>query len=249
MDEPQTSYILAFDTSIPKGRCSVLCSSGTAEEEALLSGEVRISKALLPQVEQLLHSRNIHADMIQAIGVSIGPGTFTGLRVGLSCAKGLSLGWGCPLYGFSSLEVMAMAALLLAMRAGRSLPDYILPYRDARHGELFTALFQVSRNPESPRGNALSRIREDKIITQEELRPPEDGHTLLTGIKAELPQTFSLGVSGGTIGHSEIDSSAVATAWLTHRALRDQTPAHSANISLNYCRKSQAQTKWPDPQG
>ena len=248
MDKPQTFYILAFDTSIPKGRCSVLCSSGTAEEVSL-SEEIRISRALLPQVEQLLHSRNIRADMIQAIGVSIGPGTFTGLRVGLSCAKGLSLGWGCPLYGFSSLEVMAMAALLNEIRAGRSLPDYILPYRDARHGELFTALFQVAGNQESSTGNALTRVREDEIIAPEEFRTPEDGYTLITGKKAELPQTLSLGVAGGAIGHSEIDSSAVAAAWLTHRALQSQTPAHGADISLNYCRKSQAQTKWPDPQG
>ena len=248
MDETKTSYILAFDTSIPKGKCAVLCPNGN-EEEVLLSEEIRISKTLLPQVEQLLNSRNIDKNMIQAIGVSVGPGAFTGLRVGLSCAKGLSLGLGCPLYGFSSLETMAMAALLNEMRAGCSLPDYILPYRDARYGELFTALFEVSRNPELPWGNVLSRIQEDEIIAQDEFQPPEDGHTLLTGQNAELPQTFAPVISKGTARHHEIDASAVATAWLAHGATQNQTPPHSANISLNYCRKSQAQTKWPDPQG
>ena len=248
MDEPKTPYILAFDTSISKGKCSVLCSTGAAEE-VLLSEESRISRTLLPQVEQLLDSRNIAANMIQAIGVSIGPGTFTGLRVGLSCAKGLSLGLGCPLYGFSSLETMAMATLLREMQTSQSLPDYILPYRNARYGELFTALFQVTKSPESPRGSTLLRVREDEITTQEELRPPEDGHTLLTGIKAELPETFAIGVSKGSIAHNHIDSSAVATAWLTHAALQNQTPLYSDNISLNYCRKSQAQSKWPDTQG
>ena len=246
MDEPR--YILAFDTSTPKGKCSFLCSTGTTEEETLLSVDVRISKTLLPQVKQLLSSRNLRADMIQAIGVSIGPGTFTGLRVGLSCAKGLSLGWGCPLYGFSSLEALATAALLDEMRAGHSLPDYILPYRDARYGELFTGLFQVSANSQSSKGNALSRLREDEIIAPAELRLPEDGDTLLAGKKEELPQNFALETSQRTIRHHEVDSSAIATAWLTHRALESRTPPHSANISLNYCRKSQAQTKWSDPQ-
>ena len=132
MDE--SSYILAFDTSTSNGRCSLLCSTDTAGEEALLSEEIRISKTLLPHVDQLLDSRNVHPGMIQAIGVSIGPGTFTGLRVGLSCAKGLSLGLGCPLYGFSSLEIMATAVVLHEIRMGRRLPDYILPYRDARYG-------------------------------------------------------------------------------------------------------------------
>ncbi|MCY4383460.1 MAG: tRNA (adenosine(37)-N6)-threonylcarbamoyltransferase complex dimerization subunit type 1 TsaB [Nitrospinae bacterium] len=247
MDDPR--YILALDTSTPRGRCSLLCSTGSTEEEALLSGEVRISRTLLPHVEQLLNSRNIPADMIQAVGVSIGPGTFTGLRVGLSCAKGLSLGWGCPLYGFSSLEIMAMAALLNEMRTGRNLPDYILPYRDARYGELFTALFQVSGNPESSRGNPLSRVREDEIIAPVEFRLPEDGDTLLAGQKEELPESLAIGASQGALRHHDIDSSAVATAWLTHKALESRTPPHSANISLNYCRKSQAQTKWADPKG
>lgn len=248
MDKTKPSYILAFDTSIPKGKCSLLCPNGT-EEEVLLSEEIRISKTLLPQVEQLLDSRNIDTKMIQAIGVSIGPGTFTGLRVGLSCAKGLSFGWGCPLYGFSSLETMATAALLNEIRTGRSLPDYIIPYRDARYGELFTSLFQISGNPKSSRGNALSRIREDEIITPDEFRPPKDGDTLLTGKKEELPESFAFGVSQGAIRHYEVDSSAIATAWLTRKALQSQALPHSDNISLNYCRKSQAQTKWSDPQG
>lgn len=247
MDEAR--YILALDTSIPKGRCSLLCVTGAAEEEALLSEEVRISKTLLPQVEQLLGSRNICADMIQAIGVSIGPGTFTGLRVGLSCAKGFSLGWGCPLYGFSSLEIMAMAALLNETRTGHSLPDYILPYRDARHEELFTALFKVSNNTESSTGITLLRVQEDKIIATEKLCPPEEGDTLLAGEKERLPDSFDFGSSQGKIRHHEVDSSAAATAWLTHKALQSQTPPDSANISLNYCRKSQAQTKWADPKG
>ena len=242
-------YILAFDTSTPKGKCSLLSSTGTAEEETPLSGEVRISKTLLPQVEHLLGSRNIRADKIQAIGVSIGPGTFTGLRVGLACAKGLSMGWGCPLYGFSSLEIIAMAALFNEMRDGRSLPDFILPYRDAGYGGLFTALFQVSGNTESSTENTLFRLREDEIITPQELRPPDDGNTLLAGEKKGLPESFVFRASQGSRIHHEVDTSATATAWLTHRALQMQTPPHSNDISLNYCRKSQAQTKWPDPQG
>ena len=248
MDESQSSYILALDTSIPKGKCSVLCSDGT-REEVLLSEEIRISKTLLPQVQHLLDTRNIFATQIHAIGVSIGPGTFTGLRVGLSCAKGLSLGLGCPLYGFSSLEIIAMAALLNETRAGHNVPDYILPYRDARYGELFAALFKVSKNSLSLTGNALSRVLEDEIIAPEELRLPEDGDTLLAGKKEELPESFALRTSQGTVRRHEVNSSAIATAWLTHIALQSRTPPDSANISLNYCRKSQAQTKWSETQG
>ncbi len=247
MDEPR--YILAFDTSLSKGRCSLFCPAEEAEEEALLSEEIRISRTLLPQVEQILKSRNIRAHMIQAIGVSIGPGTFTGLRVGLSSAEGLSLGWDCPLYGFSSLEIMAMATLQNAIRTTQNLPDYILPYRDARYGELFTALFQVTADPVSSLGFTLTRVREDEVISLEEFCPPAEGDTLLTGRKEELPENIAFAASHESGSHHEMDCSAAATAWLTYNALQNRSHPNSTDISLNYCRKSQAQTKWPERQG
>ena len=69
-------YILAFDTSTPKGRCSFLYSTGTTEEETLLSGDVRISKTLLPQVKQLLSSRNLRADIDSGHRGEHRPGNF-----------------------------------------------------------------------------------------------------------------------------------------------------------------------------
>ena len=247
MDE--TGYILAFDTSTPNGRCSLLRPAEAAGEEAFLPGEVRISRTLLPRVEQILGARNARAETIRAIGVSIGPGTFTGLRVGLSCAKGLALGWGRPLYGFSSLEIMATAALKNELRAGRNPPDYVLPYRDARYGEFFTALFRVAASAESPWGFALTRVREDETVAPDAFRLPEDGDTLLAGRKEELPGGLSSPASPKPGGHQEVECSAAAAAWLTCNALRNPAQAPGGDVSLNYCRKSQAQTKWAAPEG
>ncbi len=244
----QTSYIMSFDTSTPSGKCALLSATGNAEE-ALLTEEIRISKTLLPQIAALLNSKNISPGTIQAIGVSIGPGTFTGLRVGLSCAKGLSLGLKRPLYGFSSLEIMAMDTLLHAPWAQQESPDYFLPYRDARHGEMFTALFRISQNPRRPLASRLLRVQADEIVTRDEFRLPEDGHTLIVGKKEELPETLAPSVSGGAIIHHEMDSSAIAAAWLTRRAIENQTSPSDSNVTLNYCRKPQAQTKWADLQG
>ncbi len=245
---PRTPCILALDTSTPRGKCAVLSFAGEAGE-ASAPEDIRISRTLLPQVEELLDANNIPANMIRAVGVSVGPGTFTGLRVGLSFAKGLALGLGCPLYGFSSLETMAMDALLRRMRARRVLPDYILPYRDAGHGELFTALFQVSANPESSLSHTLLRVRADAVTERGALRPPADGHTLAAGRRKERPETLGTGASGEAVAHHEVDSSAVAAAWLARAAIESRTPPPGADVSLNYCRKPQAQTKWADPQG
>ena len=99
MNELQAFYILAFDTSTPKGKCSVLCPN-EAEGEVLLAEDIRISKTLLPQVEQLLNSRNIDTNIIQAIGVSIGPGTFTGLRVWTLLCERTFIGFGLSIVRF-----------------------------------------------------------------------------------------------------------------------------------------------------
>lgn len=245
----QASYILAFDTSTPRGRCAALRRAAGGAEEALLPEEIRISRTLLPQVEELLRSKSIDKRMIQAIGVSVGPGTFTGLRVGLSCAKGLALGLGRPLYGFSSLEAMATGALLGELETGRKLPDYILPCRDAGRGELFTALFRVSKSPESPDESVLLRVRADEVIEREALRLPEDGDALVASRREDLPEFAGSGASGAAAARHEIDSSAAAVARLTHRALESRTPPPGANLTLNYFRKPQAQTKWADPGG
>lgn len=246
--KPQPSYILALDTSTPRGKCAALDAAGEAEE-ALLTEEIRISRTLLPRVEALLRSKNIRKKMIRAIGVSIGPGTFTGLRVGLSCAKGLALGLERPLYGFSSLEVMAAGALLQETKAKRSLPDYVLPYRDARRGDLFTALFRVSGKPESPGAPLFSRVRADEAIERGALRLPKDGSTLLAGREEELPGGFDPDASGEGARRLEMDCSAAAVAWLTRRAVETRTSPPGANLALNYCRKPQAQTRWADPGG
>lgn len=78
-------------------------------------------------------------DTIRALVVGLGPGSFTGLRVGLATAKGLSLGAQLPLYGASSL-------MMAAAEAG---PGYVLVLQDARRGELFVGLYQFGKGGEA----------------------------------------------------------------------------------------------------
>lgn len=248
---PQTPCILALDTSTPRGKCALLsCAEGAGEAgEASLPEDIRISRTLLPQVEELLEAHGVPARMIRAVGVSVGPGTFTGLRVGLSFAQGLALGLGRPLYGFSSLEAMAMDALLRGMREGEGPPDYILPYRNAGRGALFTALFQVSAHPDSSPPRPLARVRADALAERGALRPPADGRTLAAGRREEWPGGLGASASGEALAHHEVDSSAASVAWLARAAAEAGAPPAAAGVALNYCRKPQAQTKWADPQG
>lgn len=113
--------LLAIDTAT--AACSVALIDGgiVVAERHELVGRGHAEK-LLPMVEALLGGRRP-----TAIAVDCGPGSFTGLRVGIAAAHGLAIGWGVPLSGFSSLALLAAAA-----GAGEAVAAL-----EGGHGELF----------------------------------------------------------------------------------------------------------------
>ena len=113
--------ILAFDTAT-----EIATSALVADGEVL--GE-RVSRAvtLLEDVDALLRQGGAHADEIDALAVGIGPGSFTGVRVGLSTARGLALALDVPVAGVSTLDALAAGA------------PGALPVIDARRREIFVA--------------------------------------------------------------------------------------------------------------
>lgn len=89
-----------------------------------------------PAIQQLLTALNHKIDDIDAVGVTLGPGSYTGLRVGLASAKGICYALGKPLVAVNTLEVMAVAAIV-------AFPgfDAYCPMIDARRNEIYTALY------------------------------------------------------------------------------------------------------------
>ena len=115
----QAMTILSFDTAT-----DVATSALVADGEVL--GE-RTSRAvtLLEDVDALLRQAGAHVHDVEALAVGIGPGSFTGVRVGLATARGLALALGIPVAGVSTLDALAAGA-----------PGAI-PVIDARRGEVF----------------------------------------------------------------------------------------------------------------
>ena len=136
--------ILAIETS------TGLCSTALIERETVIAArEERIGRGhaerLVPMIEDLLDGA-----VPTAILVSTGPGSFTGIRVGIAAAQGLAIGWGIPLHGFSSLAAIAAAA-----RSQRTRPDEaITAVLPAGHGELFLQAY--SGRSLRPLGDALA---------------------------------------------------------------------------------------------
>ena len=92
------------------------------------------SAELLPALAELLERGGTGWDDVTAIAVGVGPGTFTGLRIGVATARGLAQALGVPLHPVSSLEALAAG---IAAGAGAAPGDAVLPLIDARRGQVF----------------------------------------------------------------------------------------------------------------
>lgn len=124
---------------------TTLCSAALAEDGKILSYKEddgrRHAAMLAPLVESVLKEKSLTVKDCDAVGVSMGPGSYTGLRVGVSTAKGLCFGAGLPLIAIPSLDVLVWSAI-----ESNPLPEgckYIVPMIDARRMEVYSAVFNV----------------------------------------------------------------------------------------------------------
>jgi tRNA threonylcarbamoyladenosine biosynthesis protein TsaB len=129
--------ILALNTATIQYSIALLHASGSLMAEVFLApGSTRYA-SFLPNLHHVLQTSQTDIGQLEAIVVTTGPGSFTGLRVGLATAKGLAQGLQRPIIGISSLEAMA------AQLATSTHP--ICPILNSRRGEVFCAVFGHDR--------------------------------------------------------------------------------------------------------
>ncbi len=124
--------VLAFDTSTAL-TCVAVARDGQLLAQASEPVAERHAQTLLPRVQQCLAEAGMALSDIDLFVVGVGPGSFTGVRVGLATAKGFALATGKPLRGVESLALLARPAL--------AEPRLVAPLLDAHKGEVFAALY------------------------------------------------------------------------------------------------------------
>jgi tRNA threonylcarbamoyladenosine biosynthesis protein TsaB len=132
--------ILNIETSTSV--CSVALTSEGAILQHLEDFQGRNHAVLLSGfIKEALDHLRRHEMRLDAVAVSIGPGSYTGLRIGLSEAKGLAYSLGIPLIGVPTLELMAVGVMF-----GHELPDGVVfaPMIDARRMEVYTAVYDIA---------------------------------------------------------------------------------------------------------
>ena len=134
---------LCLDTSSPCGLIA-LAKGGELLGASTMRSAERQGESLLPRIEVLMHEQRVAPRDLDLMGVALGPGGFTAVRVGLATAKGLCLARNTPLVGVESLRVLA--------RGFGDLAQLKVPLRKAYRGEVFAAAYQSVSSPfDSPR--------------------------------------------------------------------------------------------------
>lgn len=167
-------YILLIETSTEA--CSAALSKG---EEIIMERYTEVPKShasvIGTFIKEILEQSCISPEELCAVAVSKGPGSYTGLRVGVSCAKGLCYGAEIPLIGVNTLEVIAQCAIDNGLGADVS---HIVPMIDARRMEVYTATY-------SPNCRETARTRA-MVLEPDSFRSElERGKVLFTGSGAE----------------------------------------------------------------
>ena len=193
----------------------------------------RHTETLAPAIEFVCASVGIALDRVSVVAVDIGPGLFTGLRVGVATAKAIAQALRVPMIGLSSLDLLAHQA-----RFSQAL---IVPVIDARRGEVFSAVYR--RVP-----GGIERIRDYEVGSASDLAADIDDQgsdALLVGDGAlRYREVFERvrGVEFG--GPGTAYPSATDLVELAHpRVLREEFVS-VGEISAMYLRKSDAEINW-----
>lgn len=127
--------VLAVDTTTPHGSAALL-EAGRLQAEIGVDAPAAHSAGLLGWVDTLLKARGLDIRDIEGFAVSAGPGSFTGIRIGLSAIKALSAASGRPVAPVSTLDA-------LALKLASSGDGLVCPFLDAKKGEVYAALYEA----------------------------------------------------------------------------------------------------------
>jgi tRNA threonylcarbamoyladenosine biosynthesis protein TsaB len=223
--------LLTVDTSTTAG--SVAVSRGeTLLGEVLLNVKSTHTDRLLLTLRQLLSDTGLQLTDLDALAVVLGPGSFTGLRVGVATVKGLALAMGKPVLGVSTLQTLAMQV---------PFPRHPLcVLLDARKNEVYVGLYRWEGGRPVP-------IRPEMVIAPEQLLEALEGETLFTGDGSVAYRTLisrRIGSRAHFVPWSLHPPRASGAAVLALAALREGGTIPLAQLAPRYIRLSEAEIMW-----
>ena len=221
---------LAFETSA-KAASVALTENGKLLGESYQNTGLTHSQTLMVMAQDLLKQCGKTVSDLSAVAVAEGPGSFTGVRIGVAAAKGMSWGAELPCYGVSTLEAMAVS---LGIYQG-----HVCACMDARRNQVYNALFLVD-------GGTVERLSDDRAIALADLKTELqhlDGPIFLVGDGANLTyQTLAEDIPELILPpEHRLHQRAVGVALLAEKKQLAGEPGDGNSLSPNYLRLSQAE--------
>ncbi len=222
--------ILAFETSA-KAASVALLEGGVLLGESYQNTGLTHSQTIMVMAEDLLKQCGKAVSDLTHVAVAAGPGSFTGVRIGVAAAKGLSWGAELPCCGVSTLEAMALS---LGVYEG-----YVCPVMDARRSQVYNALFKAQ-------GGALTRVAEDRAIALSDLKEELkqlSGPIFLVGDGSNLTcKTLSQEIPGLVLPpEHKLHQRATGVALAAKQMIEAGEECDGAALTPNYLRLSQAE--------
>ena len=215
--------VLAVDTSTMAGGVALLDDERVVGE-SLLDVRTTHSERLMLAVERALADAQWAAKSLDGFAVAIGPGSFTGLRIGLAAVKGLAFALGRPIAAVPTLDAMA---------AGLAWPSRpVCPVLEARKGEVFASLYRWDGTEMRREWDYLSLSLEGLAARlTEPVIGVGDAGALVRSPWMTLAQPLRRGASAAVVG------------WLGHQRLRRGETVSPAQLVPLYLRPSEAELK------
>ena len=223
--------ILAFDST------AKVASVAVTENEHLLGlynidNGLTQSELLLPMAENLLNSLKLSFDDIELLAVTSGPGSFTGVRIGVSLVKGIAFTKNIPCVSVSTLEAL--------MQNLSSLEGILVPVMDARRNQVYNAIFKSD-------GNTAQRLTPDRAISieslAEELQQFKGEDIYLSGDGYDIVKTKleELSVKLSNTPRLLVNENAYSTALIALNKYKKGEVLGDKEISPTYLRLPQAE--------
>ena len=222
--------ILAFETSA-KAASVALMKEGKLLGESYQNTGLTHSQTLMVMARDLLTTCGYTPQQVEAVAVAAGPGSFTGIRIGVAAAKGFAWGSEIHCYGVSTLEAMALSL--------GAYDGYVLPVMDARRNQVYNALFLAE-------GGKLTRMTEDRAIALADLATELKNlqkPVFLVGDGSNLCYNTLLEEIPGLVLPPEhrLHQRASGVALAAEAQIRQGIPGNGAELTPNYLRMSQAE--------
>lgn len=222
--------ILAFESSAKAAGTAILQDGALLAEYTQNSGQTH-SRTLMQMAENMLRNCDLTAADIDAVAVAAGPGSFTGIRIGVAAAKGFAWGREIPCYGVSTLEAMVRGAAVC--------DGIYCACMDARREQVYHALFQVE-------GGKLTSLTADCAISIEDLQKSLkkiEKPIFLVGDGALLCYNTMLesGLQLALLPEHLRQQRAAGVALAAHEQIRSGAAGSALELMPNYLRLSQAE--------